>query len=270
VIVGSAFVANAGLAALGALAVRLIIESNLGRSATGEFQAAFALASYYVGFLVASFAIDYMPFLSEIGAMPARLNRIVNTQLAFAILVAVPVIMIVLIAAPTIVPLFYSAEFGESTALLRIMLLGEIARVAWWTIGYLLVARNAPLFVIAELLYNVVLVGATAALVPSLGIEGTALAYLVAQVVGLAGVLALAARSSGFKVDGGNAAHLAAAAAATGAVYAGVVVGGWAVALSWAVAAVWGVDAVRRLNQMTGGGLTTAIGKVRGKRSAGG
>jgi enterobacterial common antigen flippase len=269
VVVGSAFLVNAGLAALGALVVRLIIESNLGRLATGEFQAAFALTSYYVGFLVASFAVDYMPLLSEIRDTPARLNRVVNTQLAFGILVAAPVIMVVVAAAPVVVALFYSSEFSNSATLLRIMLLGETARVAWWTIGYLLVARSALLFVIAELLYTLVLVGATAALVPSLGLEGTALAYLLAQLVALAGVLALAARSSGFKLLGRNAAYLSAAATATGAVYAGVVVGGWANALSWAVVALWSVDAVRRLSRMAGGGsLTSVVRRLRGRSSA--
>jgi PST family polysaccharide transporter len=270
VVVGSAFVANAGLAALGALSVRLIIESDVGRAATGEFQAAFALTSYYVGFLVAAFAADYLPLLSGLVDKPARLNRIVNTQLAFAILVALPVIMIVLAAAPAVVALFYSSEFSDSTTLLRIMLLGETARVAWWTIGYLLVARSALLFVIAELIYNSVLVGATAALVPGIGVEGAALAYVLAQVVGFATVLVLGARSSGFKLVGANAAHLAAAAAATCAVYAGVVVGGWAIAVSWTVVAVWSVNAVRGLNRMTGGGLNGVRGHWTGRGSAGG
>ena len=94
---GLAFVLNAALATLGALVLRALIRSELGLSDTGQFQAAFAIATYYVSFVFAALATDYLPRLAVPAADTARMNRAANAQLSVAILLSAPPVMLLVV-----------------------------------------------------------------------------------------------------------------------------------------------------------------------------
>jgi antigen flippase len=245
---GVAFVLNAALAALGALVLRVLIEAQLGGAATGEFQAAFAVTGYYLSFIFAALVTDYLPLLSGLAHDAPRMNRAANTQVLVAVLLAAPAVMALIAAASFIVPLFYSGQFNQTPELLRIMLLGELTRVAAWTLGYILVARTAPLlFVMTELIYNALLIGAVAALIPVLGLVGTAWAYLGCQVGSLAWTLLFVRWTSGFRLAAVNVAHLAGWGFAAAVVYVTSVKGGAVAAIGWLVVVASVVVATRVL-----------------------
>jgi O-antigen/teichoic acid export membrane protein len=257
VTLGLAFTLNTGIAALGALLLRLLIDGRLGTADTGEFQAAFAIASSSVGFLFAALATDYMPLLSGLAHDSARLNRAANTQLRVAMLVAAPGIAALIAAAPTVVTLLYSSAFHETARLLRIMLLGDLLRLAAWTLGYILIARRAKrLFVATELLYNTVLIGATALLIPPLGLEATAVAYLGAQVASLCWTLAFVRSTSGFRLTVSNLAYMGGVLAVLLTIYVCATAGGLAQAAAWAGVIGCSYAALRHLGAMAGVSLS--------------
>jgi PST family polysaccharide transporter len=248
--VGTGFVLNAGVAAAGALVLRLLIESDLGRAGTGEFQAAFVIATYLVTLVYTAYATDFMPLLSSLRDDPVRLNQATNTQLMVGILIATPVIVGLIALAPAAVSVLYSSSFEEAPDVLRLMLLGEAARLAGWTLTYILVARSIPLFIAFEVAYNGLFVVATAVLLPGLGLEATAVAYVVAQVGGVVAALALGRRVSGFRLSPENGYLLVASAIAAAVVCAAVFAGGWAIALAWAMVLATTYLAVRRLTAL--------------------
>jgi PST family polysaccharide transporter len=202
--VGSGFVLNAGLAAASALVVRTLVESELGRGATGEFQAAFILSTYPVTLVYAAYATDYLPLLGGLRRDSQRLNEAANTQLMLGILLAGPALILLIALADVAIPLLYSGAFTEAPDLLRLMLVAEILRLSWWTVGYALIARNLPSFVSLEVFYNLILVGATAALIPSIGLDGAGIAYLVAQAAGFVATIFLVRRATGFRFARSN------------------------------------------------------------------
>jgi antigen flippase len=257
VALGLAFVLNAGVAALGALLLRLLINSQLGTADTGEFQAAFAVAGTSLSFLFAALATDYMPLLSGLADDQHRLNRVANTQLLIALLVAAPGVMVLIAAAPAVVTLLYSSAFDDAAGLLRIMLLGDLLRLAAWTLGYILIARRARrLFVATELLYNCLLISATALLISPLGLDATAVAYVLAQVASLAWTLAFVRSTSGFLLSGTNAGYMGGLAAALLVVYVCATSGGLIQIVGWATATVCTYVALRRLMAMAGVSLS--------------
>lgn len=257
--VGTAFALNAGLAAASALILRVLIESQLGRADTGEFQAAFLLATYFVAFVFAAYGTDYLPLLSGMRADTQRLNQTTNTQLTVGVLLSVPAITFLIAVAPLAVPLLYSDSFEQAPAVLRLMLLGEIARLAGWTVSYILIARSAPLFIAMEVIYNGLLIGATALLAPELGLEGTGVAYLLAQVLGLGAALLLARLISGFRLTAVNRAYLAASAAAVAIAYAGAVLGGWAMAATVATIVTATYLAIQQLSALARSGTSPSV-----------
>jgi antigen flippase len=257
VALGLAFTLNTGIAALGALLVRLLIDRQLGTAETGEFQAAFAIASASVGFLFAALATDYMPLLSGLAQDSARLNRAANAQLRVALLVAAPGVAVLIAAAPTVVTLLYSSAFHETARLLRIMLLGDLLRLAAWTLGYILIARRAKrLFVATELLYNTVLIVATAFLIPPLGLEATAVAYLGAQAASLAWTLAFVRSTSGFRLTASNLAYMGGILAVLLTIYVCSTAGGIVQAAAWAAVIGCSYAALRQLGAMAGVSLS--------------
>jgi enterobacterial common antigen flippase len=257
VALGLVFVLNAAVAALGALLLRLLINSRLGTADTGEFQAAFAVASSSVSFLFAALATDYMPLLSGLTNDPPRLNRTANTQLQVGLLVAAPGVMVLIAAAPVVVTLLYSSAFDDAAELLRIMLLGDLLRLAAWTLGYILIAKRARrLFVTTEILYNCLLISTTALLIAPLGLEATAVAYVLAQVASLAWTLVFVRSTSGFLLSRTNASYMGGLAAALLVVYVCATSGGLVQTVGWATAVACTYIALRRLVAMAGMSLS--------------
>jgi PST family polysaccharide transporter len=253
---GIAFVLNAGVAALGALLVRILINGELGQADTGQFQAAYAVAFTYVGFMFTALATDYLPLLSSLDHDRPRLNQAANTQLLVALLIATPAVMALIAAASFVVPVLYSGAFHDTAQLLRIMLVGELARVAAWTIGYILIARAArTLFVVTELLYNALLIGAVAALVPALGLDGTAIAYLVGQMGSLGWTLVFVRRASGFALSRANVLHLIGLAAGVAIVFGCATGGTYLQVVGWVLVGAFSFLALRRLADLAGVGL---------------
>jgi len=205
----------------------------------------------------AALATDYLPLLSGLAADTARMNRAANSQLSVAILLSAPPVMLLVVAAPFAVPLLYSGSFDQTPDLLRIMLLSEITRVAAWTVGYILVARGAGrLFVVTELLYNVLLLAVSAALLPVLGLNGVGLSYLLCQLASLVWTLLFAHRTSGFRLTRANVLTLTAVLLAQGLVYLSVVIGGLASLFAGVLTAACGYAAWRRLETISGGPLS--------------
>jgi enterobacterial common antigen flippase len=245
--VGSGFVLNAGLAAVSALLLRILIEAKLGRAGTGEFQAAFVIATYLVTLIFTAYATDYLPLLSGLRDDRPRLNQATNTQVMVGMLISAPAIMGLIALAPLAVSVLYSSSFEDASDVLRLMLLGEVARLAGWTVSYLLIAKSIPMFIAMEVIYNGLVIGATVMLMPSLGLEGTGVAYVIAQVGGLAAALLFAQRVNGFRLSRENGLLLGASAIAGAVVCAAAFWGGWASAVAWTVVIAATYFALRRL-----------------------
>ena len=214
------FLANAVITAASMLLVRVLIDNELGRAATGEFQAAFLVSATLVGFLITALESDYLPRLSALADRPAAMNQEANDQLRLMLLLATPIIVVLIASAPTVVQILYSNRFVEAVALLRIMLLGEFAHVAATAVGLILVGRaSLGRHLVIQVASNAVLLGSLAAL-SSLGLTAAALAYASANVVGLGLSLLLVRRSSGFRPSGSSVTLLGVGAVASLAVFA--------------------------------------------------
>jgi len=255
---GGALVLNTASLALAALVVRVLVDDELGRSATGEYQAAVAVAIAYSGLFLAALWTDYLPLLSELSADRRAMNEAVDTQVQIAVAAFVPGLLLLMIAAPAIVTLLYSDAFADAPSLLRFIVLGELLRLVAWTTGYVLLARRARVFYVAvEVLHAIALIALTAAVLPSYGLQGAAVAYAACQGAKLGWTLVFVRRTSGYLMSTPALRRLGGALAAAALVLAGSESGGavgWSTAgLLVAVASVFAVrDLARRLRTADG------------------
>lgn len=197
---GTAFMV-AGLAGTaGQLAVRTMLQRELGVDALGQFHAAWAISMTYIGFVLTAMGTDYYPRLTAVIDDHAAVNRMVNEQTEVALLLATPVLLAMLGLAPWVIHVLYSDAFTEATDVLRWQVLGDLLKVASWPLGFILLAAGAgKTFMLSEWLAMGVFVLLSAWLIPLFGVSATGLSFLGMYAIYLPLVYWLAVRKTGFK-----------------------------------------------------------------------
>ena len=259
---GAAFMV-AGLAGTaGQLAVRTLVQRDLGVDALGQFQAAWAISMTYVGFVLTAMGTDYYPRLTAVIEDHAKVNRMVNEQTEVALLLATPVLLAMLGLAPWVIQLLYSDAFTEATDVLRWQVLGDLLKVASWPLGFILLAAGAgKSFMLSEWFAMGVFVLLSAWLIPLFGVRATGLSFLAMYAIYLPVVYWLAVRRTGFRY---SAAVLKLLGAACAGGISLILVAGQSLWLSTALgivlASCFGVHALVRLAHMADVG--GPVGKI--------
>jgi PST family polysaccharide transporter len=118
------------------------VTQQVGLAATGEFQAASALSTVYVGFVLQAMGTDFYPRLTAVATDNAKCNQLVNEQAEISILLALPGVLATLAAAPWVIKVFYSGRFTAAAAILTWQIVGTYLQVNSWPMGYILVAKG--------------------------------------------------------------------------------------------------------------------------------
>lgn len=181
---GSAFMV-AGLAVtLGQLAVRSMVQQQLGTDSLGYFQAAWAISMTYIGFVLSAMGTDYYPRLTATIHDEEKARRLVNEQAHVAILLAGPVLVAMLALAPWVIYLLYTEEFTPAVDILRWQILGDVLKILSWPMGFIILAcGKGTMFMVKEAAIMGVFVFCTWVLMPFIGLEATGLAFFVMYLI---------------------------------------------------------------------------------------
>jgi len=139
---GLAFVVAGIGTSLSVYLIRLIIQRNAGEVGVGLYQAAYAMSTVYVGFVLQAMAGDYYPRLAGVCGDLARRNQLVNEQAEAAVLLAVPGLVGAMVFSEPLLWLLYSSSFEAASTVLRWHVLGLLGRIVSWPIGFVLLARG--------------------------------------------------------------------------------------------------------------------------------
>ena len=259
----------AGLAGtVGQLAVRTLVQRELGADALGHFHAAWAISMTYIGFVLGAMGTDYYPRLTAVIQDPVAVNKLVNEQTEVALLLAAPVLLAMLALAPWVIRLLYSAEFAEAAEVLRWQVLGDILKIVSWPLGFILLASGAgKTFMATEWLAMGLFFVFTLLLLPEMGIVATGVSFLGMYIILLVVVWALAVRRTGFSWAGEVKRHAVLIFASGLAIHALAWVNEWVAAGAGVLLAVgWGVFALVRLAHASGlnGPVAKLAGATRG------
>lgn len=176
---GAAFMLSAVVLNFGQLAVRAMVQHRLGEAALGLFQASWLISMTYIGFVLGAMATDYYPRLTAVIGDRKAANRLVNQQTEAALLLAGPLVLAMLGAAPWVLQLLYSADFVAAAQVLRWQVLGDLLKIASWPLGFIILAAgHGRTFVLTEALAMGVFAGLTWIGLPHLGVEATGVAFL--------------------------------------------------------------------------------------------
>ena len=137
---GMAMMFSGLLASAVSLITISLITQQEGISATGFYNAAFALSGLFVGFVLQAMGADYYPRLTGVMHAPKQMTKLVNEQTEVGLLLALPGLLATLVFAPWVIHIFYSAEFLPAIELLQWFLFGCLGRVVSWPLGYVILA----------------------------------------------------------------------------------------------------------------------------------
>lgn len=141
-----------GLASgLSLLVARGLVVRHGGLEDAGLFDASWTLGSVYLGLLMSSIGIYYLPKLSASGHVEQA--QLVRRAARFSTIVALPVIAGMITLKPLIVALLYSSRFMPTLEMFRWMLIGDYLKVSGYLLAIVLLANGRAV----EVLWNSVI-----------------------------------------------------------------------------------------------------------------
>jgi PST family polysaccharide transporter len=192
--------------------------ATVGRPQVGYYQAAFAIANNYIGFLAAAMSADYYPRVSAAREAP-RMLKVVNEQHTLVMILGLPVILLALAAAPYMVPLIYTPAFAPATPVLNWMLLADMFMFSGWTLSFLILARGGGLaYFGVELFWGVAHLATAWLGLRWYGVVGVGVSWLVTSIAYLVVVYCVAWRRWRLSVSRNNVLLIATAVFITVAV----------------------------------------------------
>lgn len=173
-------VAHSAMSPLGLILIRDTVASQLGLTTAGLWQAAWRLSEVYLGIVMASVSLYFLPRLGEVAGTPGLRQEIVRTFLR-AVTITAAVALAIFLLRDLVVRVVFTREFAPVRDLMPIQLVGDVLRMGGWTLGFVLVGLVRSRWYIAlELLMPALYFGATLAFVPEYGMRGVPIAYCVA------------------------------------------------------------------------------------------
>jgi PST family polysaccharide transporter len=197
---------STGMMSTGALfLIRSLVTQEAGIVATGQFQAASALSTVYVGFVLQAMGTDFYPRLTAVATDNARCNQLVNEQAEISILLALPGVLATLAGAPWVIKVFYSGRFSDAAAILTWQIIGTYLQVNSWPMGFILVAKGrAAAMFWTDLVSYGLYVGLAWLGLRFCGLPGLGLAYLGLYLFHWILMFVMARATSGFSWSAAN------------------------------------------------------------------
>lgn len=112
--------------------------------AVGIYQASWTIANLYVGILLNAMGIDFMPRLSKVSDDNNKMNEMINQQIDFAVSFGSIGISLVIVFAPVVIYLLYSADFVAGATIARWQILGVAMRILAFPFSYSIMAKAKP------------------------------------------------------------------------------------------------------------------------------
>lgn len=183
----------------GQLLIRALLQRELSLAELGYFQAASTLSMTYLGFVLGAMGTDYYPRLTAVIEDHPAANRLVNEQSEVALLLAGPVLLGMMGGAPWILPLLYSAEFGQASDIFRWLILADLIKIAIFPLGFVVLASgDGRTYMATEILGAAIMVAVTWVALPFLGLRAAPLGVLAAYLAHLPIIYVIARRKIGF------------------------------------------------------------------------
>lgn len=142
ILLGAVFMSTALMTGVVEYATISMISNYIDLVSVGIYAAAFRLSGMFLNFILNAMGADFYPQLTAASSRNETMRSLVNYQTEIGLLLAVPGLLATLILAPWIITVFYTEAFADSAQLLRWLIIGCLARVVSWPMGYIMLAKG--------------------------------------------------------------------------------------------------------------------------------
>lgn len=179
-------IAHSAMSPLALILIRDMVAAHLGLETAGIWQATWRLSEVYLGVVMASVSLYFLPRLGEVVGTPALREEIVRT-FARAVGATIAIALTIFLLRDLIVRLVFTEQFLPVRELMPFQLLGDVLKMAAWTFGFVLVALvRSRWYITLEILIPATYFGGALLLVPEFGVKGVTWAYCLAAAAHLA------------------------------------------------------------------------------------
>lgn len=153
-----------------------------GASATGLLKAAIGLSAPCIGWVTLLLTSDYLPRISRVPH--SEVMAALTAQIRILLFVVTPFLAVLTTVSSWLLRILYTSEFSEVRVVLPLLFLGDLFRIAGWSVAYTLLAKTEPrkLFM-SEFAAGLVLVCGTVVAAPHFGLLGVVAASALSALV---------------------------------------------------------------------------------------
>ncbi len=182
------------------LAVRRYLITAEGITQAGLYHAAISISVLYIGVVLNSMTVDYMPRLSRIHLNRIEAERVVNQQLEISLHLIAPLCIAGIAFSPLVISLLYTDEFRPAAGMLRWQMLGEAIKAPLWIMASVLLVKDRKLTYLAiEGASNLLYFGSFVVLYPRTGLNAGGQAFLIANLAGALAYYLILSRFEGMR-----------------------------------------------------------------------
>lgn len=139
--------------------LRIYISDSYGLSSLGEFSAAWAITTTYLGVFLTALSADYFPRLAAAADDRQKLTENINQQITFTLVFGTPVLILLFFMSPFVVPILYTNEFRGTALMVQLCNLGNFFKLISWSIGFVFAATGlGKIFLLVQVTFNVIFV----------------------------------------------------------------------------------------------------------------
>ena len=122
------------------LAVRIMVYEDLGAQWLGLFTATWVIGVYYVHFLMTATSYEFYPRIVAAQGNNIELNNAIDAQIQILMLISGAIFIFFICFGKFIVNILYSNDFTMAQSLLRVMVIGDLFRVIYYPLTFVLLA----------------------------------------------------------------------------------------------------------------------------------
>ncbi|MBX7054533.1 MAG: oligosaccharide flippase family protein [Pyrinomonadaceae bacterium] len=175
------------LIAISSLAIRAVVLERFGIGLLGVFVSAVGISAALSTLFQSVFGTYAVPHLSNFKQDHGEFVYESNKAAKLIFLFSLPCLFIVSVFSPSIVQLLFSSDFIEASPVVQIYIAGELLQLLLWNfVIYFNLTKSPKTITIAKFSEIVVFVAFAFYLIPTLGLNGVGLAYILGGLSGLA------------------------------------------------------------------------------------
>jgi len=158
--------------------VRQLLVSSSGWDIAGQWQAIWKLSEISISLLATALTAHLLPTMAKTATFEER-RALLNHTLLRVFLIAAAISTLLMITREWVLALAFDKKFISAAPAMAWQLIGDIFRMANWTLGLTLLARERLVqFAGSELFSVALLIAFSSILIPRLGLSGATIAYL--------------------------------------------------------------------------------------------